>query len=489
MQLSALSASTPGATLHASADCDITSIAYDSRQTRPGSLFAAIRGEKSDGFEFIDAAVKRGAVAALCDRPPGAPIPWVEARDVRLALAEISASFFGNPASALTLCGVTGTNGKTTTAFLIDAALRSFGKTTGLLGTVESRIASRPLPATLTTPESLDLQQLLRQMADEHVSHVAMEVSSHALVQHRVAGLRFKAAVFTNLTRDHLDFHHDMESYFEAKAKLFKNHLHPEGVALLNVDDAFGARLASELPDSKRRTFSVGSKADYVARDIELRLDGTSFLCATPSGSVPVHSPLIGEFNVRNLLGAFGAVVALGFPVETAARALASLSGVPGRMERVDEGQPFAVVVDYAHTDDALKNVLDTVRQLGPRRVITVFGCGGDRDRSKRPLMGAVAAQRSDLVIATSDNPRSESPAAILDEIKQGFAHRATETRLVVDRREAIGVAIDAASEGDVVVIAGKGHETTQTLHTGKIPFDDRQVAREALRQHLKTGH
>jgi UDP-N-acetylmuramoyl-L-alanyl-D-glutamate--2,6-diaminopimelate ligase len=486
-----LAAAHQGARVHAfGANLDalsVSGIAYDSRQMRPGSLFAALRGSATDGLQFVEAAAKKGAVAVLADRAPLATIPWIEAKNSRAALADIAICFYGDPASGMKLAGVTGTNGKTTTAFLIDAGLRHAGHVTGLFGTIESRIASRPLPSVLTTPESVDLQRTLAEMKREGVSHVSMEVSSHALVQERVRGLRFHAAVFTNLTRDHLDFHGDMDSYWAAKERLFTERLHPEGVAILNVDDERGHSLATRLPRRKRLSFSFDpeSDADIVpeARGRDLSLSGTSFSFRCPAGRFRIESPLVGDFNVRNLLGAFGALVALGVPPETAARGLGSLEGVPGRMERVDEGQPFTVLVDYAHTDDALRSALLTVRGLKPNRVVTVFGCGGDRDRSKRPLMGAVAAQHSDVVVATSDNPRSEPPESILEEIAQGFRNAASQTSLVVDRAEAIERALRAARPGDAVIIAGKGHETTQTLRTGKIPFDDRHVARGALRR------
>jgi UDP-N-acetylmuramoyl-L-alanyl-D-glutamate--2,6-diaminopimelate ligase len=347
---------------------------------------------------------------------------------------------------------------------------------------VETRIAGRPKSASLTTPESLDLQRLLKEMVDDHVTHATLEVSSHALVQERVRGLRFQAAVFTNLTRDHLDFHGGFENYFEAKKRLFTNHLHPEGVAVVNLDDEHGKRLAESLRGPRCRTFGLNPGAHYRPESLEMSLQGVRFLCTTPTGPVRVHSPLVGLFNVSNLLGAIAAVTALGLTSREAASGVSSLEGVPGRMERIDVGQKFGVIVDYAHTDDALRNLLDTLRSLKPNRIITVFGCGGDRDRSKRPLMGSVAAQRSDLVIATSDNPRSEPPQEILEEIAQGFKNHATPFKLIADRREAISVALRSAGPEDLVVIAGKGHEGTQTIREKKTPFDDRVVAREILR-------
>lgn len=488
MKLGALAAAHSGATLHGPEDLEISGISYDSRAASRGHLFAALRGAKQDGLEFGRAARRRGAVALLCDRTPPFPIPWIEAGNPRAALADLAAAYFDRPAERLRLAGVTGTNGKTTTAFLIDAALRQASKVTGLLGTVETRIAGRPKDASLTTPESLDLQRLLKEMVDEGVTHASLEVSSHALVQERVRGLLFRAAVFTNLTRDHLDYHGGFGPYFEAKKLLFTEHLHPEGVAIVNLDDDHGRILANLLRGPRCRTFGLGQGADYRPEELEISLKGMSFLCVTPEGSARVHSPLVGLFNVSNLLGAIGAAMALGLSAAEAASGVSSLEGVPGRMERVDLGQPFSVIVDYAHTDDALRNLLDTVRSLRPRRIITVFGCGGDRDRSKRPLMGSVAAQRSDLVIATSDNPRSEPPGGILDEIAQGFKNHTTPFKLIADRREAIELALRSAGPDDLVVIAGKGHEATQTIREKKFPFDDRVVAREILRDLARPG-
>ena len=488
MKLGMLAQTHLGAKLHGPAELEISGLSYDSRLVGRGHLFAALRGVKQDGLGFLKAAKRKGAVAVLSDRTPPLPIPWIEAENPRAALADLAAAHFDRPSSHLTLTGVTGTNGKTTTAFLIDAALRQASKVTGLLGTVETRIAGRPKSSSLTTPESLDLQQLLREMVDEGVTHATLEVSSHALVQERVRGLKFHAAVFTNLTRDHLDFHGGFESYFEAKKLLFTEHLHPLGMAIVNLDDEHGNDLAESLRGPRCRTFGFTPGSHYRPEDLEVSLHGVRFLCTTPEGPVKVHSPLVGLFNVSNLLGAIGALMALGLTPAEAASGVSSLEGVPGRMERVDVGQPFSVIVDYAHTDDALRNLLDTLRSLKPKRIITVFGCGGDRDRSKRPLMGSVAAQRSDLVIATSDNPRSEPPGGILDEIAQGFKNHNTPFKLIVDRREAIDFALRSALPDDLVVIAGKGHEGTQTIRDRKLPFDDRLVAKEILRSQGRVG-
>ena len=482
MKLKTLAEAHAGAKLHGPEDLEISGLSYDSRAVGRGHLFAALHGVKQDGLEFVKSARRKGAVAVLSDRTPPLAMPWIEAANPRAALADLAAAYFDRPAARLKLAGVTGTNGKTTTAFLIDAALRKASRVTGLLGTVETRIASRPRDASLTTPESLDLQHLLREMVDGGVTHATLEVSSHALVQERVRGLLFHAAVFTNLTRDHLDFHGGFEAYFEAKKLLFTEHLHKEGVAIVNLDDEHGNILAETLRGPRCHTFGFTPGADFRPEDLEISFRGVRFLCTTPKGPATVHSPLVGRFNVSNLLGAIGAAMALGLSPQEAASGVSSLEGVPGRMESVDLGQSFSVIVDYAHTDDALRNLLDTLRSLKPKRIVTVFGCGGDRDRSKRPLMGSVAAQRSDLVIATSDNPRSEPPLGILEEIAQGFRNHTTPFKLIVDRREAIGLALRSALPGDVVVIAGKGHEATQTIRDKKLPFDDRLVAKEILR-------
>jgi UDP-N-acetylmuramoyl-L-alanyl-D-glutamate--2,6-diaminopimelate ligase len=402
--------------------------------------------------------------------------------DARTALAVLSAAVLGDPALSLDLVGVTGTNGKTTTAYLVDSAVRAAGETCGLLGTVEYRIGDRVAEAVRTTPESSDLQSLFRQMVDAGCRRAVLEVSSHSLALQRVHGLVFRVAVFTNLTRDHLDFHGDMDRYFAAKRLLFESLLREDGHAIVNLDDD----RAGELLRVSRGTVWTCSidnpAADIQAQELSLSLDGTRFRARTPAGPLEIETALLGRFNVQNVLAALGAALALGLPPEAVRRGIAALRGVPGRMERVAVGQPFTVLVDYAHTDDALKNLLETVRGLKPRRVITLFGCGGDRDRTKRPLMGAVAARLSDLVVLTSDNPRSEPPEAILDEIRRGIpTARAKDTLVLPDRREAITRALETAGPGDLVVLAGKGHENYQVLRERTVPFDDRQVAREVL--------
>jgi len=461
---------------------DISEVTHDSRRATAGSLFVAIRGLATDGNQFVDQARKKGAVAVASEEPVRAGGSWVQVKDAREALALLSAAIYGDPAEKLDLVGVTGTNGKTTTTHLIDAVLRAAGEKVGVVGTVYYRIGDLLTTAVRTTPESSDLQGLFRDMALASCRRAVLEVSSHSLELKRVFGCRFAVAVFTNLTRDHLDFHGDMDRYFEAKRKLFDTLLREDGRAIVNADDDRAAELvaASRAPVW---TYGHVRPADIHATDLRLSLEGSRFLVKTPVGSAEIHSPLLGRFNVSNLLAALGATLALEIPLEVAAKGLASLAGVPGRLERVNVGQDFAVIVDYAHTDDALKNLLETVRELGPKRVITVFGCGGDRDRTKRPLMGAVASRLSDQVIVTSDNPRSEPPEAIIEEVRRGMlAGRGAEVLAIVDRREAIARALEMAHPGGAVVIAGKGHETSQTLRDRTVPFDDRQVVRDILR-------
>ncbi|HVO11659.1 MAG TPA: UDP-N-acetylmuramoyl-L-alanyl-D-glutamate--2,6-diaminopimelate ligase [Vicinamibacteria bacterium] len=490
MRLGELLARLPGAELHGEPGLEITSVTHDSRRAGPASLFVAVRGTASDGNQYVEAARKNGAAAIASEQPPAGEGAWVRVANAREALAVFSAAVLGDPARALELVGVTGTNGKTTTTYLIDSALRAAGEKPGLLGTVEYRVGDRVAEAVRTTPESSDLQQLFRQMVDAGCRQAVLEVSSHSLALERVFGLQFRVAVFTNLTRDHLDFHGDMDAYFAAKRTLFSSLLRPDGRAVVNLDDDRAAELVAASRGAVW-TYSASGRpaADLAAEDVHASLEGTRFVARTPAGRLQIATPLLGRFNVENVLAAAGAALALGLANEAVEHGIAALPGVPGRMERVVVGQPFTVLVDYAHTDDALKNLLDTVRDLQPRRVITVFGCGGDRDRSKRPLMGTVAARLSDVVVVTSDNPRSEPPDAIIDEIRRGIpASRARDTLVLPDRREAIARALETAAAGDVVVIAGKGHETYQVLRERTVPFDDRQVAREILGKLAAAG-
>jgi len=482
LKLEALLARLPDARTTGDSSAEVAEVTHDSRRVGAGSLFVAIQGLATDGNQFVEQARKKGALAVVSELPPRPGGAWVQVEDARAALAVLSAAMNGDPAEKLGLVGVTGTNGKTTTTYLIDAALQAAGEKVGLVGTVHYRIADRLTTAVRTTPESSDLQTMFREMVEAGCRRAVLEVSSHSLDLRRVYGCRFEVAVFTNLTRDHLDFHGDMDRYFEAKRRLFTEYLRADGRAVINADDD----RAGELIASSRApvwTYGLERAADIRATDVRLSLEGSRFTAKTPLGPVAIHSPLLGRFNVSNLLAALGAALALGISKEVAATGLGALAGVPGRLERVNAGQDFTVIVDYAHTDDALKNLLETVRELGPRKVITVFGCGGDRDRTKRPLMGAVAARLSDVAIVTSDNPRSEPPEAIIEEVRRGMPPgRGAEVLSIVDRREAIARALEMARPDAAVIIAGKGHETTQTLRDRTVPFDDRQVVRDILR-------
>ncbi|HVB39648.1 MAG TPA: UDP-N-acetylmuramoyl-L-alanyl-D-glutamate--2,6-diaminopimelate ligase [Terriglobales bacterium] len=468
----------------------VTGVHYDSRQVAAGGAFAAIRGEKLDGNAYIAGALAHGAALVITDRPAAATPPdyhEVVVPSARIALAQTAANWFQHPGAKLRLVGITGTNGKTTTAGLIDALLRAQGWTTGLLGTIEYRIGAEVLAAPHTTPESYDLQALLARMAGAGCAGAVMEVSSHALALDRVWGLEFEVAVFTNLTQDHLDYHHTMERYREAKRRLFTGlGAPPPRVAVVNADDAASTEMIRGSR-SQVLTYGISPAAALRATAIEISPAGVRFTLLGPGADdapLPVASPLLGRMNVLNLLAAIGTGLGLGVEREAAVRGVAGLARVPGRFERVDAGQPFSVVVDYAHTPDALINVLALARNLtaggaagGGGRVLVVFGCGGERDRGKRPLMGAAAARGADWVMLTSDNPRSEDPERILDEISAAAPGAARE----VDRGRAIAATLAAARSGDVVVIAGKGHERYQTIGSEQIPFEDAAVARAAL--------
>ncbi len=459
---------------------DVTSLAYDSRSVRPGALFLCVSGFERDGHDFAAPAVAAGAVALVVERPLGLGVPELVVPSVRAAIAPLAARFYGDPSSRLRVIGVTGTNGKTTTAFLVRALLEAAGERCALLGTVKAVIGGREHAVARTTPEAVDLQAAFAAMAAAGDAACAMEVSSHALELHRADAIHFAAAIFTNLTQDHLDFHPSMDAYFAAKRRLFE--LGPE-IAVLNLDDPYGRRLAAELPDAV--TFAVQGEADYTAREASFTLSDARFVLGSPEGEIALRSPLPGAFNVANVLGAVAAVHRLGVPLEVVAAALPGIEPVPGRFQPVDEGQPFAVLVDYAHTPDSLENVLRAARSLSAGRLICIFGCGGDRDRGKRPQMGRIAAELADAVVVTSDNPRSEDPEAIVAEVRAGAAG-AAEVEAVVDRRAAIARGVERAGPGDVVVIAGKGHEQGQEFAGGrKLPFDDVDVAREALRRRL----
>jgi UDP-N-acetylmuramoyl-L-alanyl-D-glutamate--2,6-diaminopimelate ligase len=469
-------------------EAEIADLAYDSRRVEPGTLFFCVPGQRSDGHEFGERAVEGGATALVVERLLDVGVTQVRVAAARAAMASIAVRFWDDPTARLRVAGVTGTNGKTTTAFLIRHILEAHGTRTGLLGTVKRIVGGVEEEVERTTPEAIDLQRTFHRMLAGGDAACAMEVSSHALALERTAGVRFAVAVFTNLTQDHLDFHADMEDYFLAKRDLYFSS--PVETAVVNVDDPYGARLAIELRDAhdlRLLTFSPSGEeeADFRAADVSFDATGSSFRCLGPGGELEVRMPLPGHFNVENALAAIGGCHALGVPDVTAAAALARAGRVPGRFEPVDEGQPFAVLVDYAHTPDSLENALGAARRLTEGRLIAVFGCGGDRDREKRPLMGGIAARLADACVVTSDNPRSEEPKAIIAEILAGITDsEAEEIEVEPDRRAAIALAFEAATPGDTVVIAGKGHEQGQELAGGrKIPFDDREVAREELRK------
>jgi UDP-N-acetylmuramoyl-L-alanyl-D-glutamate--2,6-diaminopimelate ligase len=453
---------------------EIGGLAYDNRAVEPGTLFFCVPGFTRDGHDFAPDAIERGAAALVVARPLELGVPEVVVDDVRAAMAVAAARFYGDPTARLPVVGITGTNGKTTTAFLVRALLEASGRRCGLLGTVTSVIAGQERPTVRTTPEAIDLQRTFREMLDGGDRACAMEISSHALELRRADGIHVAAAVFTNLTQDHLDFHPTMDDYFAAKRRLFAAPL--TDVRIANVDDPYGRRLAEEFPGTV--TFAVDAEADYRAVDVRSGFAGSDCTFVTPDGSFEVHVPLPGHFNVLNALGAWAAARAVGAEID----ALPDSVRVPGRFEPVVEGQPFAVLVDYAHTPDSLENVLRAARELADGRVIAVFGAGGDRDRGKRPLMGEIGARLADICLVTSDNPRSEEPAAIIAEILAGTGG-AENVSSDVDRRASIHRAVALAEPGDVVVIAGKGHEQGQEFEGGrKEPFDDVTVAREALR-------
>jgi UDP-N-acetylmuramoyl-L-alanyl-D-glutamate--2,6-diaminopimelate ligase len=473
----------------------VTGVAHDSRGVSSGSVFVAIRGQRADGARFAADAASRGALAIVAETtsPAGISIPWIRTTDARLALAELAALFYRRPSDELTVVGVTGTNGKTTTTYLLAAVFDAAGMPCGRIGTVTFRVGKGggdERDASHTTPEASEIQRLLREMVDRGCRACAMEVSSHALVLHRVANLRFAAGIFTNLTRDHLDFHGDMTQYFAAKRRLFE--MLPAGApAVVNVDDPRGVELAGSRP--RVMTFAIDRPADVRATGVQSSLEGLAFTVETPRGAIDMRSPLVGRPNVYNILGVVATALALDIPVRAVEEGIARLERVPGRFQIVSGStDDVRVVVDYAHTDDALKNLLETARPLTSGRLITVFGCGGDRDRSKRPLMGAVAGRLSDFVVLTSDNPRSENPDRIIEEIKLGLApapepggpkRQTTPYIANPDRRQAIEQAIRSAKPGDLVIIAGKGHEKYQVIGDRTLAFDDVEAARAALDQ------
>src|SRR2546421_2818313 len=466
---------------------EIRQVACDSRKVRPDALFFALQGAKADGNKFIQDALKRGAVAVASEEPAPGRIPagvvWIQVREARKALAITAANFLGHPASALQLVAVTGTNGKTTTTSAVDAIVKASGAKTGLFGTIAYHTPLGDYPAPNTTPESVDLQGFFAEIRDAGGKYAVLEASSHSLAVERLWGCHFQAAVFTNLTREHMDFHKTFEDYFAAKKRLFEDTGEgaPE-VAVLNADDQFGKRLAGLTKQTV--TYGLESDADITTKKFQLTFDGLTFAAQTPNGKVHVESRLVGRINVYNLLAAIGAAQALGLSNEVIESGIRNLESVSGRFQRIDLGQPFLVIVDYAHTDDALENLIRTARELNPKgRIITLFGCGGEKDRTKRPVMGEVAGRLSDLTILSSDNPRSEAPLKIISDIIGGLQKTAGKYLIEPDREKAIGMAIEEARSGDIVLLAGKGHENCQILADRTLEFDDREMARRALRE------
>jgi UDP-N-acetylmuramoyl-L-alanyl-D-glutamate--2,6-diaminopimelate ligase len=465
-------------------DREITAIAYDSRRVKPGTIFVALRGAKVNGTQFLEQAIASGAEAVVSETEElRTRATNVTVADARIALADLAAALFQHPARALKIAGVTGTNGKTTTTFLLKQICEATMHRCGLIGTVRYEVGDRILPAARTTPESVEVQELFWQMRSAGCKAVAMEVSSHALMQERVRGVEFDVAIFTNLTQDHLDYHKSMEAYFDAKARLFTGlagQAKKKGKAVINIDDRYGAKLVGRVEkEVPIITYGVGARADFRASNVRIDFNGTSYQLDAGGKSYLVRLPQIGQFNVYNSLAAIAGASVLGVDVRSAVLALAGAPAVPGRLEAVPAQRNFRVFVDYAHTDDALLNVIKTCRELNPARLIVVFGCGGSRDKTKRPRMGAVVDQHADFAIVTSDNPRQEEPLAIIEDIKPGMIRGNYE--VIADRKEAIFKAIAMAAPRDIVLIAGKGHETYQEFADYTEPFDDVAVARQAL--------
>ncbi len=474
-----------------SGDPGVTSVEYDSRRVKPGCVFVAMHGESSDGNRYIDQAIQAGAVAVVTDSAAEKPRPnvgWALVPHGRRALARVSANFYKKPAERIAITGITGTNGKSTTAFLVESILTAAGRKSALIGTIEYHVAGKVLPAPHTTPEALELNRMLNEALGNGATEAVMEVSSHALAQERVFGVPFDVGVFTNLTRDHLDYHKTMEEYFAAKRVLFEGcGTDAPRAVVTNIDDEYGTSLAEFSRKKSAVVLKYGwERGDLHAENVEITTRGTRFDLVTPEAKIPVFSALIGRVNVYNVLAAAGACYARGCKSEAIANGIDQLACVPGRFARVDCGQPFTVVVDYAHTDDALRNLTALARELvsgagAKGRVLTVFGCGGDRDRKKRPLMGEAAGRGSDFVVLTSDNPRSEDPLAIINDAVVGLQKTGVKYSVEADRRKAIALAIGEARPGDIVLLAGKGHEKVQVTREGAAPFDDLEVAREAL--------
>ena len=501
MKLAQLLGALPGARVTGDRDVEINGLYYDSRRVGPGGVFFALRGVKSDGSLFVEAAVKGGAVAVVADRPCAvAGVTVVEVPDARQAMSLMAAEFYGQPTAGLPLVGITGTNGKTTTSYLIEGILEAAGYPAAVLGTISYRFGATSIPAENTTPESVDLQRTLRQLVDLGARSAVMEVSSHSLEQRRADGCHFDVAVFTNLTRDHLDYHHDMGSYFASKLRLFTDLLAPDQVkplrrAVVNLDDPYGREILAAA-SAPVLSYALAGEAELTVAEVDFSVHGINCRLNTPRGELPLASDLLGRFNLYNILAAVGAGLALDLPDAALKAGIEGHRKVPGRLERVENDKGITVLVDYAHTGDALENVLSTISELKTDRIITIFGCGGDRDKGKRPVMGEIAARYSDLAVLTSDNPRTEDPRAILDEVRagiepmalreygaqelaQGFAEKGY--AVIESRREAVRAAILAARPGDIVLLAGKGHEDYQIIGTEKFHFDDREEAAAAL--------
>ncbi len=482
------------AELHGGETALVSDVTHDSRQAGTGSLFAAVRGLTLDGHRFVADVMRRGAVGIISelDAPTDFKGAWLKVADARRALAQAAAVINGNPSHDLKLVGITGTNGKTTTTYLTFALAEANGETGAMLTTVEYRIGEKSEPAIRTTPEASDTNRFLRRAVQDGCQTAVMETSSQAIDLHRCDALRFEVAVFTNLTRDHLDYHLTMENYYDAKKKLFDGRLGEiPASSVINIDDEYGARLAAELKSNEQNvvTFAQNNPADLTAENVEVSLiKGTSFDLKTPGETRKITSPLVGKPHVYNMLAATAAALELGYDLDKICEGLKICVGAPGRFERVAHDGDFAVVVDYAHSDDALLNTLKTARDLTTGRIITVFGCGGDRDKTKRQPMGEVAGENSDLVIVTSDNPRTENPLQIISEIEIGLKKTDCEYQIISDRRDAIHRAIRQAKSNDVVLIAGKGHETYQIVGNDKFHFDDREIAREALEKIRDEG-
>ncbi|MER3446421.1 MAG: UDP-N-acetylmuramoyl-L-alanyl-D-glutamate--2,6-diaminopimelate ligase [Candidatus Dadabacteria bacterium] len=477
-------------------DIEITGVCYDSKEVRDGSLFVAIRGEKTDGHKYVESAIRSGASALLVEEIPQnhfRDVSIIQVEDTKSALAEVSANFFGHPTKELTLAGVTGTNGKTTVTYLLESIWQEWGKNVGVIGTVDYRFSGKRIPAVRTTPESLDLMNLFRNMRDSAVWYVVMEVSSHALDRKRVFGCHFDAAVFTNLSQDHLDYHGTMENYFEAKKRLFSEVLRKsekrEKFSIINIDDSYGKKIAKEAAGQIIPYSILNSEGVYTEK-ADITSEGIHAILNTPWGRVEISSKLFGKHNLYNILAAVSTALSLGVGIEFVERGVSKIPGVPGRLDRVENPFGITILIDYAHTPDALRNVLAAIRPFTRRRLILLFGCGGDRDPIKRPIMGSIGREMSDVLIVTSDNPRTENPERIIDQIEKGVLGSGSQEKLyfrITDRRDAIRKAIEIAQKGDTVLLAGKGHENYQILGTEKIPFDDKGVAEEIIREKMNA--